>query len=636
MVEAIQIILGGLLQGSVYAIVGLGFALLYRVTGVINLSQGAFCVLAALTTSSLQQVAGWSMPLAVLGGLLLTTCYGLLIGYLFFVPALQRLPHGSMLMLTVGLLTITQGLMLMIWGGDPYTLPAFTGEAPLMVFGLRISSQGVWVLGAAGMIILVFWFLFAHSTVGKALQSCAENPTAAALMGIDGPAMATATFGLAGAIGAIGGIVLAPTLSLQFDSGNLFTLMGFIAVAIGGVGSFVGAVVGGLALGVLKQVAAAYVSSLFSDAVTLLLLLAILIFKPSGLFALGFPRRSDVRDHLPIQPPIIRLQGLRTRACAAIGLAILFILPWILTDQEWRDALVLTGILFIAVMGLDVLMGYAGQVSLGHAGFMAIGGYSAAVLATSFGWSPIAGTAVGVLVSVAVALLLAAATMRLRGTYLALATLAFGLVVDSFTVGLMTITGGPSGLVGIPSFSVAGIVFGSELSMYYLVLAINVVVFVLLHNALGRRFGRALMAIRADPTAASALGINVPAFKSIAFAISAALASLAGSLYAFYFQFLSPDMVSMRRSFEMVAMMVIGGQGTLIGPIIGVAFLTVLPTLFQPLLLYKTAVEGAVLVLTFRYLPGGVLGLLAWLSGKWARLLPADRAVAVSIASDGT
>lgn len=609
MTEVIQIILGGLLQGSVYAIVGLGFALVYRVTGIVNLSQGAFCALAALVTSSLQQRLGWPIALAFSGGLIVTAGYGLLVGYLFFVPALRRLPPGSMLMLTVGLLTLTQGLMLLIWGGDPYTLRAFSGEAPLSVLGLHVSSQGLWMLGATGVIIIVLWFLFAKTTFGTALLSCAENPLAAALMGIDVPMMAVLTFGLAALIGAIGGIVLAPTMSLQFDSGSLFTLMGFIAVAIGGVGSFVGAVVGGLALGVLKQLAAAYVSTLFSDAAALLLLLLILIVKPSGLFALGSAPRSDVRGLQPVQPPIIRLHGFRARAAAIAGLTILTALPLLAPNHQWLAALVLAGILFIGVMGLDVLMGYAGQVSLGHGGFMAIGGYAAAILATSFGWTPMAGTIAGIAASVAVALLLAAATMRLRGAYLALATLAFGLVVDSFTVGLMDLTGGPSGLVGIPPFSIGGFVFDDELSMYYLVIAINVVVFVLLHNALGRRFGRALMAIRADSTAAAALGINVPAFKSTAFALSAALASLAGSLYAFYFQFLSPEMVSMRRSFEMVTMMVIGGQGTLIGPIIGVAFLTVLPTLFQPLLLYKTAVEGAVLVLTFRYLPGGVFGL---------------------------
>jgi len=124
-------------------------------------------------------------------------------------------------------------------------------------------------------------------------------------------------------------------------------------------------------------------------------------------------------------------------------------------------------------------------------------------------------------------------------------------------------------------------------------------------------FGRALQAVRTDQTAAAALGIDVPRYKMAAFAISAALASLSGSLYAFYFHFLSPEMVGTARSLEMIAMLVVGGEGTLVGSLFGVALLTLLPTIFQPLSLYKTLAEGLLLVLAVRYLPGGIFGTLA-------------------------
>ena len=134
-------------------------------------------------------------------------------------------------------------------------------------------------------------------------------------------------------------------------------------------------------------------------------------------------------------------------------------------------SLVIALILFIAVLGLDVLMGYAGQVSLGHAGFMAVGGYCAAILATSYGWPPVAAVIAALILSVLCALLLALATGRLRGHYLALATLTFGLLVDSLAVGLVDLTGGPSGLVGVPAFEVAGFSFDTPMRMYYLALA---------------------------------------------------------------------------------------------------------------------------------------------------------------------
>ena len=137
----------------------------------------------------------------------------------------------------------------------------------------------------------------------------------------------------------------------------------------------------------------------------------------------------------------------------------------------------------------------------------------------------------------------------------------------------------------------------------------------LLLGGMRSSFGRALKAIRADQTAAAALDINVPRYKTAAFAISAALASLSGSLFAFFFHYLSPEMVNTSRSLEMITMLVIGGQGTLVGSLLGVALLTLLPEIFQPFALYKRLAEGALLVLAFQYLPMGIFGSLAsWLS----------------------
>ena len=281
---AIQIVIGGLLQGSLFALVALGFALVFRMTGVINLSQGAFCVLGALLCYSFEERLHLPVPLAILGSVLAALLFGLALGAAVFVPALSRLPNSSMLMLTAGLLTFIQGLMLVQWGGDPYALRPLSGEAPVQLLGVRVPSQGFWIAGTAALVIAAFWYLFARTTVGKALQASAENPTAARLMGIDVERMTVMSFGLAAAIGALGGIMVAPILAVQFDTSQFFTISGFISVAIGGMGSFVGAVVGGLVLGVAEQLAAGYISGLFSSALALGLLLVTLLWRPSGLF----------------------------------------------------------------------------------------------------------------------------------------------------------------------------------------------------------------------------------------------------------------------------------------------------------------------------------------------------------------
>ena len=611
----IAIIVGGLLQGSVFAIVALGFALVFRVTGVINLSQGAFCIVGALSMYTLQQTLGWPAALAALGAVAGTTLFGAALGAATFVPALARLPHSSMLMLTAGLLTLIEGLVLVAWGSDPYDLPSFSGEAPVDILGVRVATQGLWIAGTAAIVIVALWYLLARTMVGRQLRACAENPLAARLMGIDVPRMTLLSFAMAAMIGAIGGIVVAPIGSLQFDAGQFFTIFGFIAVAIGGMGSFIGAVVGGLILGVGEQLAAGYVSSLFSNGLAVILLLVTLLFRPSGLFT-TVARRQDVRDEQRVHLPILRFSGRDGLAYGAVAVALLLALPWLVPESSGLlGSLVITGILFIGVLGLDVLMGYAGQVSLGQAGFMAVGGYTAAILAVTYGWPPFLGTVAGIVLSLLCALVLSLATMRLRGVYLALATLAFGLLIDSLAVGMMDTTGGPSGLVGIPSFSIGPWSFASPTSMYYLVLALIIALLLLLLGGIRSGFGRALKAIRTDQTAAVALGINVPRYKVAAFAISAALASLSGSLFAFHFHFLSPEMVSTSRSFEMITMLVIGGEGTLVGSLIGVALLTLLPEIFQPFALYKRLAEGALLVIAFQYLPAGIYGSLAgWLS----------------------
>lgn len=621
MIEATQIALGGVLQGCLYALLAVGFSVVYRVTGVINLAQGAFCVLGALLCDTLEVRWGWPLGVAVLAATAGAALLGAGLAAVAFVPGMRRLSDSNMLMLTAGLLSAVTGALLLGWGPQPYALPSFSGEHPVAVGAVLVPSQGFWVAGVTVTVAAALWLLLQRTPIGRALRACGENPQAAALMGISVPGMTLFSYVLSAAIGALAGIVVAPATSLQFDSGNPFTIYGFIAVAIGGLGSFPGAIAGGLLLGIASQLAAAYVSSLFSSALALGLLLVVLLWRPSGLFSAGRARRGDVREEPRLHRRVVRLTRRQAVAAGVVALALALALPALLPAGGLLGSAVVTIILFVAVIGLDVLMGYGGQVSLGQAGFMAIGGYTAGYLAVQYDVPPLLGLLAGAALSLAASLVLALITMRLRGFYLALATLAFGLLVDSLAVGLDDITGGPSGLVGIPSFAVGGFDFGTPERMYYLVLGLAVVLVVMLSGVLNSRFGRALQAIRTDQTAAAALGIDVPLHKLAAFAISAVLASVAGSLYAFDFNFLAPEMVSTTRSLELVTMMVIGGEATLAGTLPGVALLTLLPTAFGDLASYKTLATGVLLAAFFLYLPEGISGGLVRLSGAAAHLL---------------
>lgn len=633
MLDIMQVVVSGLLVGAIYAMLALSFSLVFRVTGVVNLADGAFCIIAALASASLQSLCGWPLLPAILAAIAGTTVFGAAIGATTLVRALTRLSNTNILMLTAGVLGMLEGALLLIWGSQPYTLSPFNGERPIYIGGLRVPSQGVWIVAAMAVVLAGLWLLLTRTTLGRVLRACAQNPSAAALMGVDVRRMSVFSFGLAAGIAALSGVMVAPIMSVQFDTPTLFSVTAFIAMTVGGIGTLPGAVGGGLLLGVVGQVGAAYLSAMFSSAIAMLLLMLVLLLRPAGLFAPRWTQRSDVRTDIRAHIAIVRIPERVGWPLSLAGLALLIALPMLLPAAQagLLSTFVVTFILFIAVMGLDVLMGYAGQGNLGQAGFMLLGGYGSAILATTYGVPPLPAMLASLALTVLVALLLAVMTMRLRGLYMALATLAFGLLMDSLAVGLTDLTGGPSGLIGVPSFAVAGFEVSGDRAMYYLVLGLAVVLLLLLTGLLRTGFGRALQAIRTDQLAAAALGINVPAHKVAAFAICAGLGSIAGSLYAFDLHFLSPDMVGMPLSLMLVTMLIVGGEGTLVGGLLGVAVLTLLPTIFQGLSDAKPLVAGLLLVLTFLYLPAGLYGSAVRAISIWrgAGRRPAEARVAL-------
>src|SRR5665213_1146916 len=321
-------------------------------------------------------------PAITTGGLLQGGAFALLARFVR-EPALRKLPPAGMVILTAGLLTLFEGAILLCWGSQPYQLEPFSGSRPYEVFGLRFPTQSPWDAGATVLIVFALWYVLQKTTLGKALRACSENPAAAALMGINVKRMTIISYAVAAGIGGIAGMVIGPIVSLQFDGGGIFTTSGFIAVTIGGIASFFGSVVGGLGLGLIEQGAAGYISSLFSTTIALLLLLVMLILRPTGIIAGRIRRREDVREVAHNQSLVsTRLNTVQARVLGIVMLVLLAFAPVLLNATGGGgllSSLVIAGIFYIALLGLDVLMGYCGQVSLGHAAFMATGGYTAGI-----------------------------------------------------------------------------------------------------------------------------------------------------------------------------------------------------------------------------------------------------------------
>ena len=287
----------------------------------------------------------------------------------------------------------------------------------------------------------------------------------------------------------------------------------------------------------------------------------------------------------------------------AAGLAVL---PFGLPNEYYLTVLIVAGFHTIVTMGLNLLMGYAGQVSLGHSAFYGIAAYTTGILTARFHWPVAAGIAAGIALVLVVAAGIAVPTLRLRGHYLAMGTLGFGIIVYIVLNEATNLTGGPSGLTGIPKLTVAGFPVATDLQFYYVVWGVALLLFLLAQNLVRSRLGRALRAIHASETAAAVLGVDTQRYKIGVFILSAVYAAVAGTLYAHYVTFVSPGSFGFHASIQFVTMVVLGGMGSLWGAVAGAVFLTGLPEVLRAIEDYDILLYGGLLILCMMFLPGGL------------------------------
>ena len=306
-------------------------------------------------------------------------------------------------------------------------------------------------------------------------------------------------------------------------------------------------------------------------------------------------------------------------AQAALFFALLLAVPYGLPNEYYLSICILGSLNAVIAVGLNLLMGYAGQVSLGHAAFYGLGAYATAICTTRFGLPIPVGMAAGVTLAAAVAWIVALPTLKLKGNYLAMATLGFGIIVSIVFNEAVDLTGGPSGFVGIPRLALFGHTFESDHSYYNLMAVVLTLVVLLALNLMKSRTGRALRALHVSEKAASSLGVDIAAHKRFVFVLSAALAGLAGVLYAHYLSFIAPASFGFSFSVQLVVMVVLGGMASVWGSVAGAFFLTALPEALREFEDIDILVYGAILVLTIMYLPDGLAGGIKRLSRKLRR-----------------
>lgn len=290
----------------------------------------------------------------------------------------------------------------------------------------------------------------------------------------------------------------------------------------------------------------------------------------------------------------------------ALLAAVIVLLPLALANNYWYEVAILVGINAIVCVGLNLLIGYAGQISLGHAGFFGLGAYGSAILSARYGWPPalaLAATTAGVAL---LALLVGRPILKLKGHYLAMATLGMGVIISIVVVTEDGLTGGPDGM-RVPAFTLFGLALAGERAWYWVTGAALLAAVWTALNLIESPAGRALRALHGAEIGAQVSGIDAPRAKLGIFVISAVFASVAGSMTAHYSGFVTPDKAGFFHSIELVTMVVFGGMASTFGAVIGAATLTLLPQLLTALKEYEMVVFGAVMIGTMVFLPRGLL-----------------------------
>ncbi len=594
-------LLNGLVYGVLLFLMAAGLSLIFGLMNVVSLAHGSFFMLGAFVGLSIFHLTGSFWAALVLSPLPVLAI-GVLMEILFLRPLYAR-GHMDQVLLTFGFTFIFYDLVQTVWGKVVLTLPPPEALQSIVHIGVGVfSAYRLFLIGFGFAVALLLWLLLERSRIGAMVRAGVDNASMAAGLGANIPALFTGVFGFGVALAALGGIAAGPVLGLYPGMDTDILIPAFIVTVIGGMGSLRGAFVGSLLIGIADTFGKAYFQSIALFLIYLTMILVLLI-RPQGLFGVKF---SDV------SPPsaVTRTGGTSTRATFIVGLValvVLILLPFALPDYQ-RALIAEIFIFAIFAMSLDLILGFTGLMSLGHAAFFGLGAYAVAVLGTQFGLDAWFGLGAGVLLAAAGAALIGFFCVRTGGTSFLMLTLAFSQLVFSVALKWRDVTGGSDGIALPEQPSFLGLSLSNSLVMYFMTLLFLVATYLALRRLINAPLGRAFVGIRENEARMAAIGYPTQTYKLIAFTIAGAFAGLAGGLYVIYNGFISSDAVYWTASGDILIMTMLGGAGTLIGPPIGAAVFLLMKNVVSSYSDHWLAIIGTAFVFCVMFIPGGIWG----------------------------
>jgi branched-chain amino acid transport system permease protein len=568
----------GLVSGCIYALTATGLVVTHTTAGVFNFAQGAMGMLAAFTFWQLWQA--WHLPLwlsLLLVLLVLAPLFGILVERVLFRRTAGA-PADQTLAVTLGLLLVLLGAAQALWPPqDPRVLPRYAGDGSLTLGSLVVSASQLAVVATAVAVAIGLRLLFSRTRVGLAMRAVVDDPDLLAMNGLEPVRVQQLAWALSSVLAALAGVLLVPLVQLNILNLTLLVVNGYAAAMVGRLRSLPRTVAGALGLGLASAYSIGYLPSLglsrfqglqssLQQGLPMLLLFAVLVLlRPDRL------RGSSPMQQRPPTVPDLRRSVLSAGA---------FVLAAVVLSRLLSASNLETGaralVLSFVLLSLVLLTGYGGQVSLCTLTFVGLGSYAMGKLGT--GGSPL-GLVTAVLLSAAVGALVALPTLRLRGLYLALATFAFGQVMDVAFFGQRF---GPSGSLHVDRLSLPGIPLESSAAYFLLAATVFAAGAVGLLAARRSRFGRQLSALNDSPAACATLGMSSTRVKLVVFTVSAGAAGLGGALYGG----LGAGLVSgfdftTLQSCVLLLLLRVGGVKTVTGALVAGTVSAVLPVLQQ-------------------------------------------------------
>ena len=623
----IQQLVDGLTMGLVYVLLAAGLSVIFGVMHVINFAHGELAGLGAYFGVALliqTGIGATGFIVALLVAPLLVGVIGYAIERYTVQPLYGRNPLYHIL-LTFGLVLVINDSIYLVWGTGSFSLPrpeVLTGTVGIT--GLSVSAYNLFMIVGGGIMALAVWAVLEYTRYGLIIRAGSQDRQMVRNLGINIDRYYSLVFGMGAALAAFAGFVLAGNQQVHPELGMNIIIPAFVIVVLGGLGSFKGAVVGGLLVGILQETILRPYFPILEGMVIFLLMIAILLLRPRGLFGTEFEEDGGGNLLTGSRGGFLDPQTRFRAGVVMLGaLALLPIVAETIGSGYWITFMSRILIWGLFALSLDFVMGYTGLVSLGHALFLGLGAYASVILLVHVTASVFVALALAVALSAIIAWIVGYLSIRVHGVYFAMITLGFAELFYNLTYRL-DITGGSEGLglLGVDTYyGIAGVgidldtfgiflgpvvITGSSL-FYYVVLASLVLAFLVTRRMLQSPFGAVLKSIRENEDRSTFVGYDTTVYKRRAFVVSGAFAGLAGGLFALNQAFVSPTVAEWMKSGEVIVMVILGGMGTLYGPIIGAGAFFGLEQLLTHYTARWRLVLGIIFVLFVIFLPRGLV-----------------------------